>query len=59
MKRNGYFYSDQLRKEIKGNFCVYCGDNSNNKEHFPPISLTNKGVILPCCKECNSIAGTL
>jgi hypothetical protein len=31
---------------------------ANTKEHFPPASATPRGVILPCCKECNVLVGT-
>lgn len=48
-----------VRKVIKGDQCVYCGDLANTEEHFPPKSFSARGVILPCCKECNVLAGTL
>jgi hypothetical protein len=30
----------------------------NSVEHFPPKSVTHKGFLLPCCRECNAYAGT-
>ena len=44
------------RITIKGNKCVYCGDDANSKEHFPPSSYSIGGLILPSCLECNIIA---
>lgn len=41
---------------IKGNLCVYCGDIATTAEHFPPISVTDTGFKLPCCRECNNFA---
>ena len=51
--------TDSFRARINGKWCVYCGMLAETKEHFPPASLTHKGLILPCCRECNRIAGTL
>lgn len=31
---------------------------AESRDHFPPASLTMKGLLLPCCLECNSLAGT-
>lgn len=49
----------EFRYTLKGSQCVYCGDNANSEEHFPPKSFCRIGVLLPCCKECNSLAGTM
>jgi hypothetical protein len=51
--------SNIVRKRIKGLFCVYCGEDAESDDHFPPKSLTPLGLLLPCCKECNAIAGTM
>jgi hypothetical protein len=31
---------------------------AGTREHFPPASATSRGVILPCCYECNGLANT-
>jgi hypothetical protein len=31
---------------------------ANSRDHFPPATLTMHGLLLPCCLECNSLAGT-
>lgn len=31
---------------------------ANSRDHFPPATLTMKGLLLPCCIECNTLAGT-
>ena len=49
---------NRSRIKISGPFCVYCGQLANTDEHFPPASKTNFGFLLPCCRECNNIAGT-
>ena len=51
-------FSDELRKRIRGNQCVYCGQTANSDEHFPPATMSRIGVIMPACKECNVLAGT-
>lgn len=50
--------SDQLRVRLRGAQCVYCGEPAGTREHFPPQVTGNEGYILPCCAECNSLAGT-
>jgi len=50
-----------------GGVCIYCGVRANTKDHFVPISVVNilkeviddiQGLFLvPCCSECNSLAG--
>ena len=47
-----------FRRRIRGNQCVYCGLSADTEDHFPPQSLTHLGVLLPACRECNSMAGT-
>jgi hypothetical protein len=47
-----------LRKRIRGDWCIYCGDLATTDEHFPPITLTTVGLILPACRECNGLAST-
>lgn len=49
----------ELRKRLNGEFCVYCGMRAATVDHYPPKSLTNWGLLLPCCSECNSFAGTI
>lgn len=44
------------RITLKGDLCVYCGDIATTVEHFPPVSVTNLGFKLPCCRECNALA---
>ena len=31
---------------------------ADSRDHFPPASLTMRGLLLPCCLECNALAGT-
>ena len=50
--------TDHLRIRVGGNHCVYCGEHPNSTEHFPPYTFCNEGWLLPCCLECNSLAGT-
>ena len=38
--------------------CVYCGNNADTVDHFPPRSASFRGLLLPCCRECNNLAGT-
>lgn len=47
---------NNLRNRINGDFCIYCGSLADSDEHFPPQSWGIHGLILPACKECNSIA---
>jgi hypothetical protein len=51
-------FTDEFRNRLHGVMCVYCGDIATQDEHFPPASCTRFGYILPCCGECNRIAGT-
>jgi hypothetical protein len=48
----------RLRKTIEGRYCVYCGEIASCQDHFPPISVTRIGLLLPACHECNGLAGT-
>lgn len=57
-KRRSFRHPDTFRTIIHGDWCVYCGDIATSREHFPPASLTTKGLLLPCCLECNALAGT-
>jgi len=43
-----------FRIRISGYFCVYCGEIATQDEHFPPMSYSLRGYILPACAECNS-----
>lgn len=57
-KRRANRHPDTFRTNIPGDWCVYCGMVADSREHFPPASLTMRGVLLPCCLECNELAGT-
>lgn len=46
-----------FRKKINGDWCVYCGEVATTKEHFPPVSISMRGYILPACRECNISLG--
>lgn len=50
---------DRLRVRIDGKQCVYCGEGANSVDHFPPKTYSAGGFLLPACKECNSLAGTV
>lgn len=51
-------HPDTFRTILHGDWCIYCGMVANSREHFPPASLTMRGLLLPCCTECNALAGT-
>ena len=51
-------YANTLRKRIRGDWCIYCGELATTDEHFPPSTLTPIGLILPACLECNCLAST-
>lgn len=51
-------FTDARRVRLSGEWCVYCGMVAETVEHFPPRSFSNDGLLLPACKECNSLAGT-
>lgn len=57
-KKRANWHSKASRTVLHGDWCVYCGMLADTQDHFPPISLTSKGLLLPCCRECNSLAGT-
>ena len=48
-----------FRYRIHGERCVYCGEPSNSDEHFPPKSVSDTGLLLPACLECNTIASAV
>jgi hypothetical protein len=41
--------------------CVYCGMPCTGVDHFPPLKhvhvIESGHVVVPCCKECNDMAG--
>lgn len=49
------------------NLCTYCGDPADTRDHVPPISRVSDYeafglrrevyIKVPCCRECNSLAG--
>lgn len=51
-------HPNYLRRTIHGSWCTYCGMVADSLDHFPPATLTMKGLLLPCCRECNVLAGT-
>jgi len=59
MFRKGPYVEDRFRTKIKGLYCVYCGALADTEDHFPPVSETMSGFLLPCCRECNSLAGSM
>ena len=58
MRKRGIGHLNAFRMRFKGWFCVYCGEIAIQDEHFPPVSYSMHGFILPCCAECNVLAGT-
>jgi len=50
--------NNEFRTRLRGDFCVYCGEAATTVEHFPPRTDTKRGFLFPCCRECNSFAGT-
>lgn len=45
---------------IEGRRCVYCGDTATQTDHFPPQCVEPRdGWLLPCCSECNVVAGAM
>lgn len=51
-------FGDEFRIRLNGYQCCYCGDPAGTDEHYPPASLSRRGLIMPCCLECNMFAGT-
>ena len=54
---NKFLNDDIHRRTISGELCIYCGEAADTREHFPPISVSTRGLFLPACLECNIIAG--
>jgi 5-methylcytosine-specific restriction endonuclease McrA len=54
-KRKSAFNQDRIR--VSGASCLYCGDPATTEDHFPPITFTGRGFLLPSCRLCNSMAG--
>jgi len=50
-------FTNDFRIRLKGSWCVYCGAPQTEYDHFPPRSLCLDGFLIPCCTECNSLAG--
>lgn len=48
----------RYRKRLNGHWCLYCGMVATTEDHFPPISYSLRGFLLPACSECNTFAGT-
>ena len=44
------------RIHVRGDLCLYCGEPADLEDHFPPVSQTIKGLLLPACEECNALA---
>lgn len=51
--------TDEFRIRINGQRCVYCGNSAESDDHYPPKSVSSHGMLLPCCRECNSSLGAL
>lgn len=49
---------NEFRIRLRGEFCLYCGMIADTGDHFPPVNWGRTGVIIPACRECNSLAGT-
>lgn len=47
-----------FRTALIGSRCIYCGEFASLQDHFPPLTVSKHGWLLPSCAECNSIAGT-
>lgn len=50
-------HTDEFRIRINGYECTYCGDKADTMDHYPPKSVSYHGLMLPCCRECNSSLG--
>ena len=54
---------------IDDHHCAYCGEYADTKDHIIPYSFNHSGKrradmgdsdnLVPCCRECNSIASNL
>ena len=51
-------FGDEFRIRLHGYNCCYCGETAGTDEHYPPASISRRGLIMPCCAECNNFAGT-
>lgn len=54
----GRLMTDRFRYVVGGLLCVYCGETANTLDHWPPRSYGDFGLLLPCCRECNTLLGT-
>lgn len=50
-------HTDEFRIRLSGYKCVYCGEVASSEDHYPPRSISIRGMILPCCLECNTSLG--
>lgn len=50
-------HTDEFRIKVNGYECTYCGDKADTMDHYPPKSVSYHGLMLPCCRECNSSLG--
>jgi hypothetical protein len=57
-KKRNSFDERRFRAAIKGDMCLYCGLVATTEDHFPPVSHSLRGYLLPACAECNGLAGT-
>lgn len=66
----GYYQLLEKYRKYEGDWtkCVYCGRDSEAEDHVLPTSVAKMLpyfkwpeeilLIVPCCKQCNSIAGS-
>ena len=47
------------RIKVDGPWCTYCGMPADTEDHFPPLSVSNSGFLLPACRRCNLFASNL
>lgn len=47
------------RIKVDGPWCIYCGMLADTEDHFPPLSVSISGFLLPACRLCNNLASTL
>ena len=55
-----FAFPNRFRIRLYGDRCIYCGEDANSDEHWPPLAASvsaGGGFILPACIECNCIAG--
>jgi hypothetical protein len=54
---------DKISGGFHPNFCVYCGDFNQCRDHVTPISVEsvyreyNRATTVDCCNQCNALAG--